>query len=239
MARHSADSTIEHSSTTNERNLSGSQYRSIDDYDTRFDQSAVYARLTQKEILADQKRWSGVSRPVHLPSRQNITAGYTPLPIEETPESSPSSPFSDHQEELDRSERPTTPPQGVAPVPIGAGQKTGKKHHSIEDQAMIDEIHQMVAQDIPISPSNESMSLMKEQGFALRDNSSDTHLATITPQSSSHHSFKDSSDRPSPVDLPKMSFSQLSELSCSQVGSTSIDLLNPTLIDERFWDEDH
>ncbi len=180
----------------NDQSLNSSIRRSVDDYDTRFDQSVIHGGLSHHEILADNGRWSGVSRPVKLPLPRHITAGYTPLSLVDSPVSPLTEGSISHERDL--SEDPTTPPQGVEPLSLAFPE-------SDEDLALLNEVSQMINMiDQPESPATE----FAQDPFA-------------------------SSSESSP--LLRVSFSQLSELSHPQVDDTRLDLLNPTLVDQRTW----
>ena len=86
--------------------------RRVGDYDTRFDQSVISNLLSHNEILADHRRWSGVSRPAKLPLGRSMTAGFTPSP-------------------LARRLRPSlgSPPQNVSDPKISTVQRHQPHHH--------------------------------------------------------------------------------------------------------------
>ena len=98
---------------------------------------------------------------------------------------------------------------------------------SSEDQELFDEIKEMISQQTPVYSTSDGQTVMEESKFF-----SSHHSQSIALESSSaDHSIDGTLAHH--YSLPKMSFSQLSELSCSQLDSTALDLLNPTLVDER------
>lgn len=215
--------------------------RSVDDYDTRFEQSIVHGSLSNTDILADNKRWSGVSRPEVPPSRRSLTAGFTPLPVGGTPvdplpgdvtakdqhDSSPySKPLTEHPHEIEYLSIDEKMSSDFSSAILLSGRR------SSEDQALLDEVHQIISQpkSSPLG-SDLSMTILDHQIY-----SEVHHLDDPKRQSSSQQQTEINVTNLLP--LPKMSFSQLSELSCPSADSLSLELLNPTLVDTHFWDDD-
>jgi len=195
--------------------------RSVNDFDTRFDQSVI----PHHEILGENARWSGINRPAVKPKpipkdvdshrRSNsmtgtITQGFTPLSVGDTP-SSEIEYNSDDQirssvsdwHQIDASEAPTTPPHGMTPIELEEPILNKKDPHlnrsdqhylSNEDQALFDEVINVISE-------------------------TQVHMTGVT----------------SPSSLSRMSYGKLSRLSNQKLEPLQVNLLNQTILDKETW----
>ena len=182
--------------------LDTSVRRSVDDFDTRFDQNVI----PHHEILGDNIRWSGVHRPnvKPKPTPQNlrvatddskkgrlITQGFTPLPLVETPFSRGSASV-EHKEDkhkreeggYDASEAPTTPPEGVnsilieEPSLMSLGDLSFLRKVSTEDQELFKEVIDVISETQIKVTSLENSKALKRMRFSELSELETQKLAT-------------------------------------------------------------
>ena len=291
---------------TQDMSLDTSVRRSVDDFDTRFEPRL----MNNAEILGENSRWSGISRPASKPktysviqpaksvqtaqsgetnhndkvakqqiaepqqkasqSQRVITQGFTPLMVGETPIENA---LPIHQDKISS---PLVSSLSEDQVEVQKSLiNTSKKedryksmdiiHHEPKEVVSVDQQNKDLDQPHDYSIyhsfnhlSDEDLQLFEEVNQVLQN----TKVQYGAVPSSSLHSSEESLSTHS-LEVERMSFSKLSELSCSKVTIDPVksleqinkpttketvkqfiqqektpkqtDLLNPTLVDAKTW----
>lgn len=199
-------------SQTLDMSLDTAVRRSVNDFDTRFDQNVI----PHHEILGENIRWSGVNRPSVKPkptpqhvrlipdypqTSRSITQGFTPLPLVKTPLTN----LEDHSdlveykqsistENYETSEAPTTPPNGLIAISTEEpslqqlGGLSFLRNTSTEDQELFEEVIDVISKtQIKVTQVGTSHALNR-MSFSQLD-----ELVTQKVDSGSHPMFKSTS----------------------------------------------